>query len=106
MKKPEVALRVFWMRNIPNTPEYIPVDSVDSGLQKLEELAAKDLKNDEVHSNCGWLQYFDSEDDCSDEGWCEFDMDKHFDGIDFREQCEELGLTFSEEIFNNYFKNN
>ncbi len=52
---PTPTLRVWWIRNIPNEPEYFLVSSIEEACQMLNSLAEIDLKNPRIESNVGGL---------------------------------------------------
>ena len=56
----EKALRVWWIRNVPNKPTYYPVADIKEAIKRLNELADADLKNPLVESNVGGLQVYEN----------------------------------------------
>jgi len=51
-------LRVWWIRNVPNIPEYHMVATINEAIVKLNELADKDLADASVTDNAGGLEKF------------------------------------------------
>lgn len=55
----EGRLRVWWIRNVPNKPEYHPANSMDEAIEIYEALMLSDLHDDSVTSNVGGLEVFE-----------------------------------------------
>lgn len=65
-----MKLRVWWIREVPNEPEYFEVADVDEAIAKLKELERADLANRFIQTNAGglevfedgeWTEYYDEE---------------------------------------------
>lgn len=61
-----MKLRVWWIRQVPNKPEYFEVKDIAEALAKLRELERADLANKSIQSNAGGLEIF------KDESWEEY----------------------------------
>lgn len=79
----EGSLRVWWIRNCPNTPEFFPVKSVDEAVEKLFELEMKDLADESLDSNAGGLERYERGGDGFE--WCEWD-DEEGNSVDDKER--------------------
>lgn len=66
-------LQVWWIRNVPNEPEWYEVSTVQEAIVKLNELAKADLADVSVESNVQGLSVWNGEE------WMEWEDD---DGID------------------------
>ncbi|MFX0133045.1 MAG: hypothetical protein ACFFDN_05295 [Candidatus Hodarchaeota archaeon] len=55
-------LRVWWIQNPPNNPQYFDVENVTDAIIKLDELANNDLQNESIISNVGGLEIFENND--------------------------------------------
>lgn len=98
-------VRVVWFKNVPSTPKYYNVPDIDTGLEWLLAFSAADLQDESVISNVGALQvyYPDWNGDFEDEdGWHDLETSRGY-RYDFVEQCQEVGLTFTEAKLNRYF---
>ena len=62
----EGDLRVWWIRNVPGSPEFILVESPKEATETLQSLAEADLHNRHVESNAGGLEVFE------DDEWTEW----------------------------------
>jgi hypothetical protein len=86
MKPKQNDLRVWWARNVPITKQnpavYYPVCNVNEAVDKLKELAKKDLKDPKVSDNVGGLEVF------QDGEWSEYYDDT---GNDIDEIIEARG---------------
>ena len=67
--------RVWYCANFPSTPKYYDVATPEEGADKINELAAKDLKNKNIFSNAFGLEIFE------DGEWSEW-YDENGDDID------------------------
>ena len=73
------GLRVWWVSNPPHHGERYPVANIDEAIQKLDELAKRDLAlGDLVECNAGGLEYQDEDGD-----WVEYydEEDRDIDQI-------------------------
>ncbi|MBA7704103.1 hypothetical protein ES703_112903 [subsurface metagenome] len=61
-----MELRVWWIRQVPNEPEYYPVSNIDEAIVKLKELERLDLANPFIETNAGGLEVFE------DDEWTEW----------------------------------
>ena len=89
----EGDLRVWWIRNVPNHPEFTLVDSPQEAATELERLAQADLKDPRVQSNAGGLEVFEVSKNISgleNGGWTEWYDDDT--GCDIRDWAKEHGL--------------
>lgn len=72
-------LRVWWVRNPPASPTYLPVATPAEGAKRLAELTAADLANSAIECNAGGLEIVE------DGEWTEWydekgrDVDEAFD---------------------------
>lgn len=72
-----MELRVWWIREVPNEPEYFKVGNIDEAMAKLKELEMADLANRFIQTNAGGLEIFE------DGEWTEYydDQGRDIDGI-------------------------
>lgn len=54
------SLRVWWVRNPPNKPLYIPVNDIHEARGALKALAESDLRDSSVAGNAGGLEVLES----------------------------------------------
>ena len=81
------GLRVWWVSNPPHKGERYPVASVDEAIQKLDELAERDLAlGDLVFANASGLEYQDEDGD-----WVEYYDEEGRDIDQIIADREELG---------------
>lgn len=82
-KKSTKKLRVWWIRNVPGTPEYYPVKDVKEAIVLIKKLAKKDLKDKSVTDNASGLEIFENGE------WSEFYDDDGRSIDDILEDLEE-----------------
>ena len=97
-------LRVWWIRNIPNKPQYWPLATIDGGLALLLELAAKDLQNPSVQSNAGGIQIYAEENHDDEPSFAWFDLPTDpCDRMALQLELAELELSVSDRMLDLYF---
>ena len=62
----EGDLRVWWIRNPPSAPERYRIRNIKEAMNKIEELAQEDLKNELIDCNIGGLEIYENGE------WCEY----------------------------------
>jgi hypothetical protein len=82
------ALRVWYIINVPGTPEHIPVDTPEEAIKVINDEAERQLRNPDIHSNVFGLEVYEEDSDGDgNPGWCEWYNE---DGEDIDSYAERL----------------